>query len=176
MEEEDDDDNDVKDDVEDDVKDDDEDNVKEEDDDNYEEDDYVEDNDDNNNDANDDETVNDEDDNDIDNDIDEGDEEDDKQEEIKASLKSIMLKKVKSLKLGSSVVEIEFLKLINSSCINLISHTYAELYQDVIPFNTFQDIWRTCNTYKLQYQTSCESKIRELVYEIFDDLVQFQFE
>lgn len=109
---------------------------------------------------------------DNDDDIDEND----KQEGAKVSLKSIMLANVGSLKLGSSVVEMEFLKLINSSCINLISNKYRELYQEVIPLNTFQHIWRTCNTNKREYQASCQARTKELINELFDDLKQFQFE
>ena len=107
---------------------------------------------------------------------DNNDDEDDRQEETKDSLKSIMLANIGSLKLGSSVAETELLKLINSSCINLISNKYKELYQKVIPLNTFQQIWRTCDINKYEYQASCQSRTKELINELFDDLIQFQFE
>ena len=89
---------------------------------------------------------------------------------------SIMLKNIRSLNLGSSVGEIEFLELINSSCINSISNIHVELHQEVIPSNTFQQIWRTCNTNKHEYQASCQEKTKELINKLFDYLKQFQFE
>lgn len=109
-------------------------------------------------------------------DDDEADDEDDKEEEAKVSLKSVMLVNAGSLKLGSSIVEIEFLKLVNSSCINLLSDRYKELYQQVISPNTFQQIWNTCTINKSEYQVSCPAETKELINQIFDDLNQFQFE
>ncbi|KAI8088086.1 uncharacterized protein B0P05DRAFT_569514 [Gilbertella persicaria] len=64
---------------------------------------------------------------------------DDEEEEAKVSLKLVMLVDAGSLKLGSSIVEIEFLKLVNSSCINFLSDRYKELHQVILP-HTFRQI------------------------------------
>ncbi|KAI8639027.1 hypothetical protein BD408DRAFT_280083 [Parasitella parasitica] len=106
----------------------------------------------------------------------EADDKDDKKKEAKFSLKSLMLANAGSLKLGSSTVEIEFLKLLNSSCINLLSDRYKELYQKVISPSIFRQICNSCNVNKSEYQTSCPAETKEMINQIFDDLNQFQFE
>lgn len=104
------------------------------------------------------------------------DNEDDKEEEAKVSLKSVMLMNAGSLNLGSSIDELEFLKLVNSSCINLLNDRFKKLYQQVISPNTFQQIWNTCTINKSEYQASCPTETKGLINQIFDDLSQFQFE
>ncbi|KAG1080977.1 hypothetical protein G6F42_023131 [Rhizopus arrhizus] len=56
------------------------------------------------------------------------------------------------------------------------SQVGQELYQEVIPLNIFQSIWRTCSTNKQEYEASCQARTKELINELFDDLKQFQFD
>jgi hypothetical protein len=93
-----------------------------------------------------------------------------------SKLKLAMLENVEKLVLGVSVVETEFIKLIHSSCINLLSDEYKDLYQKVIPRNTFKQILNICAINQKQCQDNCQEEVKVLVNQVFDDLKQFRFE
>lgn len=94
--------------------------------------------------------------------------------ELESDLKRTILTNVQALTLNDSVLETEFVKLANFSCINLLNHPFSELYQKVIPADVFSDIKKQCIENRIKFNNNCSSKFKQLVNDIFDEISKFQ--
>lgn len=93
--------------------------------------------------------------------------------EVESDLKRTILMNVQAPTLNSSVLGTEFVKLANSSCINLLNHPFSELYQQVIPADVFLEIKNQCIRNRMKFNNNCSNKLKQLVN---DEISRFQYE
>lgn len=79
---------------------------------------------------------------------------DENEEEINkpSNLELKMIQNSKNIGLGSSALAIEFLELINSLCINLLSTNFKDLFKQVIDAMTYEDILKQCSTNEKRFK------------------------
>ncbi|CAO3698455.1 unnamed protein product [Rhizopus stolonifer] len=80
------------------------------------------------------------------------------------------------LNLDKSIVEVELKKLIQTSCINLLSSNFKDLCSKIIPEEILRVILDECFLRKENFKSICTEEIKTIISEVFDTLKQYQFD